>query len=125
MRRSPIKRRGKRAILNRELDALWSRVVRQRAGNRCEVDGCNGSPQGAHIFPKGSYPALRHDPDNGASLCWAHHLGPRGWHKHPLFWAEWIEKKRGRDFMRKLGLRAQTASRPDRAGIKLALEAML
>lgn len=117
-----MRRASRKRASVKQLDALWSRVVRQRAGGKCEVDGCESAPQGAHIFPKGAYPALRHDPENGASLCWSHHLGPKGWHKHPMFWSEWIEMKRGRDFMRALGIRAQTARRPDKEAIRLALE---
>lgn len=107
------------------LDALWSRVVRSRAGWKCEACGAEDRLCGAHIYPKGAYPALRHDPANGLCLCWSCHLGPQGWHKHPLKWATWLHNQRGGHRgagLITLEIRAQTARRPDKEAIRLALE---
>ncbi len=82
-RRSGLKRDSK--------DAAWSKMVRERAGMRCQYVnwtlGTHGShrcraevgkglaPQGlhaAHCFTRGN-PRTRLDPDNGLAMCWPHH----------------------------------------------------
>jgi hypothetical protein len=85
----------KRSGLKRDsADARWSKMVRERAGFRCQFVGygvlnstasvpgrCsmaldNGlAPQGlhaAHCFTRGN-PRTRTDPDNGLAMCWPHH----------------------------------------------------
>lgn len=124
-RKVPVRRASRHRATVVELDALWSRVVRQRAGNRCIIPGCNrGNLQGCHIFPK-SYPVLRHDPDNGFAACWYHHLGPRGWHKDPEA-QESIKALIGAERIESLRFAARTRTlRPDREAVRLALEAEL
>ena len=52
----------------------WSAVVRSRDMNKCiycdETDGLNAH----HIAPKGQFPSLKLDPENGMTLCVPHHL---------------------------------------------------
>lgn len=121
-RRKPVRRQSAKHTKVKVLDALWSKVVRQRAGHKCVACGAEKNLQGAHIMPKGAYPALRHDPANGLCLCWSCHLGPKGWHKHPMQWGQWCAAYLGGDLWRMLLLRSQTAHRPDREAIRLALE---
>ena len=123
-RRKRPRKASRRYVLVKALDRLWSLVVRKRAGWKCEWCGATERLQGAHLFPKGAYPALRHDPSNGACLCWSCHLGPRGAHKDVMIWAEHFERilgKRGQT-VEALRQRALTARRPDREAIRLALE---
>lgn len=126
-RRTPVRRTSRKRASTVLLDGLWSRVVRQRAGNRCEHCGSTERLCGAHIYPKGAYPALRHDVLNGVCLCWSDHLGPRGAHKNPMRWGgeagafAVILETRGQS-PAALAFRAQTASRPDKEAIRLALE---
>lgn len=49
-------------------DREWSRIVRARAGGRCEWCGTPAEVQAAHIIGR-SYSATRCDPDNGRGLC--------------------------------------------------------
>ena len=91
-RRSGLKRDSK--------DAAWSKMVRERAGLRCQFVnlamprsaaatvttssvpvrceaevGRGLAPQGlhaAHCFTRGN-PRTRLDPDNGLAMCWPHH----------------------------------------------------
>ena len=129
MKRTTLKRRtrlravSRKAVSVKELDRLWSQVVRQRADWRCIIPDCTAPPQGCHYYPKGSYPALRHDPDNGFGACYKHHI--HGWHKEPDVQdriKELLEAERGPGFVARLRLRAQTARRPDKAAVRLALE---
>lgn len=130
MRKRPLRKRSAKQVKVAVLDALWSRVVRTRAGWKCEACGSERSLQGAHLYPKGGYPALRHDPSNGACLCWSCHLGPKGAHKSPLEWGgaggkfAVILLHRGEDPDR-LALKARTSHKPDKAAVKFALEAEL
>ena len=126
MRKTRLRRRGKGTIKNALLDALWSRVVRLRGGHRCIMAGCGHTTQGCHIFPKGSYPSLRHNPENGFAACWYHHLGPKSWHKDPSVQRQILDiliAQRGQAWWDMLQLRSKlTGTKPDRAAIKLALE---
>ncbi len=77
-----------------ELEKLLSAHVIQR-----DRDVCNWCGKtyirlfGAHVLPKGSNPRLRFEPFNIMALCYACHLGNRGWHKDPMRAREWFEGK--------------------------------
>jgi hypothetical protein len=58
--------------------AIWSRAVLSRDGNRCTKCGAEGGELHAHhILPHKTYPALRWELSNGVTLCapchWAEH----------------------------------------------------
>jgi len=89
---SLLKPKKKRSGLKRDsADARWSKMVRERAGMRCQfvedvpafgtVVLCEAevgrglAPQGlhaAHCFTRGN-PRTRTDPDNGLAMCFPHH----------------------------------------------------
>ncbi len=76
----PRRRRRLVAIVGKtKRDAEFSRMVRERAGWKCERCGQYFGPKAgarlhaAHIFSKGGFPHLRYDPDNAVSLCSRHH----------------------------------------------------
>ena len=124
MEKGRLRRISAKQIKLKVLDDLWSRVVRQRAGNKCENCGSESRLQGAHIFSKGKYRNVRHLPENGLCLCWRCHLGPGGIHKEPMDWYPRVckillEKGISPDGLR---FKARTSSRPDNAAIKIALE---
>ncbi len=54
-----------RAKLISEIDVLWYQYLLKEC---CEVCGRQAS-QVHHFYPKGQYAFLRHDLDNGISLC--------------------------------------------------------
>lgn len=94
---------------DRQLMALWQRVVKLRAKERCEVCGKTEYLNAHHIFSK-SHRSTRYDPDNGMALCSGHHsLNNDSVHKDPMFWPHAF--KRGirtiKDF-EKLERRAKT-----------------
>lgn len=84
--RKPRKARAKKkasktpsrgAPTTRQVDELWSVVVRERAIQECQLHGCGerlcGGPMNAHhVFGRGF--SVRWDIRNGMCLCWTHHL---------------------------------------------------
>ncbi len=77
---------------------IWSKLVKRRAGYRCEVCGERKSVQSHHIISKTNR-RLRYDLRNGACLCAKHHtLGNRSAHKNPVwFTQEWMVDNRCED----------------------------
>jgi 5-methylcytosine-specific restriction endonuclease McrA len=81
-------------------DLAWSKAVRERDGYRCQLcgrwygPGSGRAVQGlhaAHIFSRNNL-AVRHDLDNGVTLCYAHH---RWAHENPVAFAEWVKRRLG------------------------------
>lgn len=54
-------------------DKLWSKTVRDRANNKCEICGSTKQVQAHHILKKEFYPLYRYDLNNGIALCMSHH----------------------------------------------------
>ena len=66
-------------------DQAWSEAVWMRDRGICQAGPtgdpakmvpeveCGGRRDPHHIFPKGAHPHLRHDVDNGITLCRRHH----------------------------------------------------
>ena len=81
--------------LGKQCDILWAKKVKDRAGWKCEYCGKDGPVAAHHIIPRTCHP-LRHDMENGVSLCHPrHHLY---WaQKDALGFAEWIETIRDMD----------------------------
>lgn len=60
-------------VLKKRADKIWSKIIRSK--DRCEAEelgGCKGVLSGCHIIRRANN-SLRHDLDNGLSLCVAHH----------------------------------------------------
>ena len=93
MKKTPLKRRGRRAkswrkVLLRE----FSQRIRNRdqhclKGGPAGV-GCGGPLQCSHILPIGSYPSIALHPKNAIALCYKHHL--HWWHKDPISAIVWL-----------------------------------
>lgn len=61
------------AKVKKQLDKLWSELVRYRDGHHCRVNGClHDSCHAHHIFSR-RHTSTRFDVSNGISLCFAHH----------------------------------------------------
>lgn len=73
---------------------LWSNIVRERAGFKCEYPGCKvhyTRVNAHHFFSRVLY-AVRYDPLNGISLCHVHHAhGVDAAHSDPFFGNKIIE----------------------------------
>lgn len=99
-----IKGKRSKTAEKRTTDALWSEVVKLRAGNVCEYDGCGQTRylNSHHIFSRTNF-STRWDLDNGICLCAKHHmLGNFSAHKAPLEFAEWLREKRGEEWYKEL-----------------------
>lgn len=105
---APVLRRPRRIRLTSK-DRDWATKVKERAGWRCEKDGAYFGPragarlQAAHIFSR-SIRSLRHDLDNGVSLCATHHFWA---HHEPIEFAEWLREYLGKERYDALRLRAK------------------
>lgn len=88
---------------------LWSKVVKSRAGYRCEYPNCKKTEYlNSHHFITRKNNATRYDPFNGICLCPYHHtLGEFSAHKDPYFKDVLIENEiRSTEFFKELRLRA-------------------
>jgi hypothetical protein len=69
-----MKAKPKRSKIIKDCDKLWSKVVRQRDGNECVIEGCHAdSCHAHHIFSRKNI-SVRFDISNGISLCFKHHF---------------------------------------------------
>lgn len=80
------------------LDALWSKAVKARAGNRCEVCLTVFTLQSHHVIGRRNK-AVRHVVSNGCSLCAKHHMFAE---QNGVAFAEWILKSRGQEWWNQL-----------------------
>jgi hypothetical protein len=81
---------------------LWSKLVKLRAGNKCERCGATKFLQSHHIYGRTNY-NLRYDLDNGCCLCAGHHkFFKDSAHNDPLGFTEFMIEKRGMEWFLKL-----------------------
>lgn len=52
----------------------WSKAVRVRDKNTCQMCGRVGTIEAHHIYPKSLYPDKAYNLDNGVSLCRCCHI---------------------------------------------------
>lgn len=97
----------KKSGVDGSLDIAWSRLVKLRAGMKCEY--CKTTTkqlQSHHLFTR-SRKATRWDVNNGISLCASHHvLGNFSAHKSPLEFTEWLYTYKGKDFIDRIRIRS-------------------
>lgn len=90
----------------KKLDNLWSKIIKQRAGNRCEYCGETNHLNAHHFFSR-RHNSLRYSLDNGFCLCagchinksdqpdfifWAVKNRGQGWYELLCHWKEQIIK---------------------------------
>jgi hypothetical protein len=78
VRRTNLRRVGKKGGETKRLDGLWRDAVFARYGSACKAEGCGGMRCGGglqahHIYGKGAHPRLRYDIENGLPVCGGHH----------------------------------------------------
>lgn len=90
-------------------DDLRSKLVKIRAGFRCEYCWDTKYLNSHHIFTRNNY-STRYDLDNGICLCSKHHTLNSSFsaHKTPMEFSEWIMEKRGRDRYDRLKLKTKS-----------------
>ena len=104
-------------------DILWAKVIKKKAGNKCEYCGKTTTLNSHHIFSR-SNRATRWCRDNGVCLCVSHHVfGNMSAHKAPIEFVEWLKEKRGEEWYEMLRQKAKTTVRkPNKQQIKTELE---
>ena len=107
-----VVKKRKKASVTKELDTLFSLVV--RSVGKCEADDgrpCNGPLQCAHGFTR-SYRATRWDRRNAFCLCAGHHM----FYTHrPLEWDEVLYSRWGTVEYLRLRMLATSGAKPDTA----------
>ena len=89
------------------LDNLWSRLVKEKAGNKCEYCDKNSGLNSHHVFSR-SNKRVRWDLDNGVCVCVLHHIfGLFSAHKAPIEFVEWLKDYRGEDWYNQLRVKAR------------------
>ena len=79
-------------------DDLRSKLIKIRAGFKCEYCGATKYLNAHHIFTRNNY-STRYDLDNGICLCSKHHTLDSNFsaHKTPMEFSEWIIGERWED----------------------------
>jgi hypothetical protein len=80
----------------KNLDKLWSKRIKERAGHRCEYCGSTNYLNSHHVVRRTIHNVRWYYP-NGVCLCANHHMFSNEFaaHSTPLEFSEWIRKKRG------------------------------
>ncbi len=97
----------KRKGIDGKLDIAWSKLVKLRAGMKCEYCGKTNYLNSHHIYSR-SKKSTRWDVLNGISLCVGHHTFSSTFsaHKTPLEFIKWLENYKGTDYIDDLTIRA-------------------
>lgn len=110
-------KRKKKSNQAKDLDALWSKLVKVRAGYKCEY--CYRTSDeitlnSHHIYTRESK-STRWDLDNGICLCVSHHNFDNkiSAHKAPKEFHEWLDKTKGEEFMDALRLKSNQIFKGD------------
>lgn len=107
-----------RKKLKKKLDILWSKLVKDRAGNRCERCFSQAKRLNSHHLISRRYIGTRYSLQNGLAIC----VGCHFWfHQNPIEASKWILEKRGEDWYNRLQLKKQ-AIKVDLQMVKLELE---
>ncbi len=95
-----------RKSLEKQLDDVWSKLVKAKAGHKCEYCGKITALNSHHIFSRAKK-STRWDTDNGICLCVGHHIGSVfSAHKTPVQFVAWLIRKKGQQFLDLLTLKS-------------------
>lgn len=102
----------KRKGIDGQLDIAWSKLVKLRAGMKCEYCGKTSYLNSHHIYSR-SKKSVRWDVMNGISLCVGHHTFSSKFsaHKTPLEFMDWLINKKGQNFVDTLRIKANQTSK--------------
>jgi hypothetical protein len=102
----------KRKGIDGKLDIAWSKLVKLRAGNKCEYCMRQTNLNSHHIFSR-SKKSTRWDVLNGVCLCVGHHTFSSKFsaHKTPTEFHIWLEETKGSDFIQRLRLKANSIAK--------------
>jgi predicted restriction endonuclease len=90
-------RKPSKKTLRNKLDKAWSQLVKQQAGNKCEVCGKTEHLNSHHIVGRRNL-RLRWELYNGVCLCPGDHtFKTNSFHQNPVWADEWLRENRGQD----------------------------
>ena len=94
------------------LDQAWSKLVKLKAGMKCEYCGTTRNLNSHHIFSR-SKKSTRWQTINGVCLCVSHHVFSSKFsaHKTSIEFFLWYEEKKGREHIDLLRIKANTVSK--------------
>lgn len=118
--RKIMKVKSAKKRLREECTDLLRQIVFIRDKNACIFCGTTKNLQLSHIYPKGRYRCMEHDPENAKCLCLKHHLFY--WHRSPVEAWERLQEVLPRARLDRLKLASQTTQRVDLKLTKLYLE---
>ena len=97
-----------------KLDIAWSKLVKLKAGNRCEIKLCGRTKNlnSHHIFTRRNK-AVRWDPMNGVALCPSHHTLDSKFSAHatPITFTNWLVREKGQNFVDLLTIKSNQISK--------------
>ena len=92
-----------KTILIKKCDVLWAKIIKERAGNKCEACGKTAYLNSHHIYSRSNH-RMRHNLKNGVCLCAGCHTFSSTFsaHKTPAEFMDWIRIKRGEAWYKEL-----------------------
>jgi 5-methylcytosine-specific restriction endonuclease McrA len=73
----------------------WSKIVRNRDGNKCVVCKTTEHLNAHHILEKRYYGAIKYDPNVGVTVCAKCHLFSKySAHKNGVWFTLWLQENR-------------------------------
>ena len=96
-----------------KLDAAWAKLVKLRAGNKCEYCGTTSKQLHAHHIFSRQNKSTRWDVSNGIALCASHHVLSSSFsaHKTPMEFTEWLIQQKGEKFVTTLRIKSKSVSK--------------
>jgi len=111
-----------------KLDEAWSLLVKHRAGWKCEAQrrDCSNQLHSHHIYSR-SKKSTRWHVQNGICLCASHHTLSSVFsaHKTPLEFIQWLYRYKGKDYIDRLEIRANSTSKLFKFEKELLLQELL
>jgi len=90
-----MSRKPSKKTLKKKCDELWSKLIRQRAGNKCEYCGKSDGKIDAHHILSRRHFSVRWNLENGVALCRYHHQFFA--HEDPVAFTEWLKTVKGNE----------------------------
>ena len=95
-----------------KLDTAWAKLVKLRAGMKCEVCGKTSPLNSHHIYSR-SKRSVRWNPENGVCLCVGHHTFRSDFSAHltPTEFTIWLYENKGKKYMNDLRIKGNSISK--------------
>lgn len=103
-----VKKQSSKSYITKKLDEKWARAVKKRDCYNCQYCGSKSYLNAHHIFSR-SNKNIRHDIENGITLCAKHHTLSSEFSAHltPVEFVEWVKEFNGEDWYNELRRKAK------------------